>query len=189
MTWLVTAIATAAGVSTFTAAAATIGATAAVGTGVISGRSQYVAGKTQEIELNRQAEEERIAAQSRELQRREELNRALAANVVGQSMSGISGEGTPASIALESAKKAGLSESTIGLSEKLKQAQLRRQGKSAKQVGYMAATSTSLKSAQQILSLLGGAGGGGGGSGGGGGPASGGGPGTSAGAAASAGVS
>ena len=187
MTWLVTAIATAAGVSTFTAAAATIGATAAVGTGVISGRSQYVAGKTQEIELNRQAEEERIAAQSRELQRREELNRALAANVVGQSMSGISGEGTPASIALESAKKAGLSESTIGLSEKLKQAQLRRQGKSAKQAGYLQAASTLLKTGGQVVSLLGGAGGGD--VGGGGGPASGGGPGTSAGAAASAGVS
>ena len=174
MTWVITA--------------AAIGLAATATAGVVSARGQYVAGKTQEIELNRQAEEERIAAQSRELQRREELNRALAANVVGQSMSGISGEGTPASIALESAKKAGLSESTIGLSEKLKQAQLRRQGKSAKQAGYMAATSTSLKSAQQILSLLGGAGGGGG-SGGGGGPASGGGPGTSAGAAASAGVS
>ena len=153
MTWLVTAIATAAGVSTFTAAAATIGATAAVGTGVISGRSQYVAGKTQEIELNRQAEEERIAAQSRELQRREELNRALAANVVGQSMSGISGEGTPASIALESAKKAGLSESTIGLSEKLKQAQLRRQGKSAKLAAGLQSASTLLSGATKVAQL------------------------------------
>ena len=147
---------------TWAITAAVIGATAAVGTGVVSGRSQYVAGKTQEIELNRQAEEERIAAQSRELQRREELNRALAANVVGQSMSGISGEGTPASIALESAKKAGLSESTIGLSEKLKQAQLRRQGKSAKQAGYLQAASTLLKTGGQVVSLLGGAGGGGG---------------------------
>ena len=135
-----------------------------LGTGVVSGRSQYVAGKTQEIELNRQAEEERIAAQSRELQRREELNRALAANVVGQSMSGISGEGTPASIALESAKKAGLSESTIGLSEKLKQAQLRRQGKSAKQAGYLQAASTLLKTAGQVASLSSSGGGGGGGS-------------------------
>jgi len=35
--------------------------------GGVSARSQYVAGKTQEIELNRQAEEERISAQSREL--------------------------------------------------------------------------------------------------------------------------
>jgi len=116
----------------------------------VSARTSYVAGKTQEIELNRQAEEERLAAQSRELQRREELNRALAANVVGQSMSGISGEGTPASIALASAERASLSESTIGLSEKLKQAQLRRQASSAKQAGYAQATSTLLKGGLQV---------------------------------------
>jgi len=130
--------------------------------GGVSARSQYVAGKTQEIELNRQAEEERISAQSRELQRREQLNKALAANVVGQAMSNISGEGTPASIALASSKKAGLSESTIGLSEKLKRAQLRRQGKAAKQAGYMAATSTLLKTAAQAASLAPSGGGGGG---------------------------
>lgn len=121
--------------------------------GGVSARSQYVAGKTQQIELERQAEEERISAQSRELQRREELNRALAANVVGQAMSGISGEGTPASIALASAKKAGLSEATISLSDKLKQAQLRRQGRSAKQAGYLQATSTLLQTAGQAAQL------------------------------------
>ena len=131
-----------------------ITAVALLATGTaVSARGQYVAGKTQEIELNRQAEEERLGAQSRELQRREELNRALAANVVGQSMSGISGEGTPASIALASAKKAGLSEATIGLSEKLKQAQLRRQGQSARQAGYLASTSTLLKGATQLATL------------------------------------
>ena len=135
MSWLITAIA--------------VTATA----GAVSARGQYIAGKTQEIELNRQAEEERLAAQSRELQRREELNRALAANVVGQSMSGISGEGTPASIALASAERASLSEGTIGLSEKLKQAQLRRQASSAKQAGYLAATSTLLKTGAQAASL------------------------------------
>ena len=136
MTWLVTAIA--------------ITATA----GAVSARTSYVAGKTQEIELNRQAEEERLAAQSRELQRREELNRALASNVVGQSMSGISGEGTPASIALASAKKAGFSESVIGLSEKLKQAQLRRQGRAAKSTGYIQAASTLLSTAGKVTSLV-----------------------------------
>jgi hypothetical protein len=135
MSWVITAIA--------------LTATA----GAVSARGQYVAGKTQEIELKRQAEEERMAAQSRELQRREELNRALAANVVGQSMSGISGEGTPASISLASAKKASLSEGTIGLSEKLKQAQLRRQASSAKQAGYLAATSTLLKTGAQAAQL------------------------------------
>ena len=121
--------------------------------GGVSARSQYVAGKTQQIELERQAEEERISAQSRELQRREQLNKALAANVVGQAMSGISGEGTPASLALASAEKAGLSEATIGLSEKLKQAQLRRQGRSAKQAGYLQATSTLLQTGARAAAL------------------------------------
>jgi len=151
MTWVITAIASAAKVSTFTAAVGT----AVVGGTALSARGQYVAGKTQELELERQAEEERLAAQSRELQRREELNRALAANVVGQSMSGISGEGTPASIALASAKRAGLSEATMDLSERLRQAALKRQAKSATQAGYMAAGSTLLSGATQILQLKG----------------------------------
>tara|TARA_R110000851_G_C12679724_1_gene523680 strand:+ start:50 stop:505 length:456 start_codon:yes stop_codon:yes gene_type:complete len=136
MAWVITAIA--------------ITATA----GAVSARTSYVAGKTQQIELERQAEEERIAAQGRELQRREELNRALAANAVGQAMSGISGEGTPASLALSSAKKAGLSEATISLSDKLKQAALRRQGRSAKQAGYLQATSTLLQTGAQVASLV-----------------------------------
>jgi hypothetical protein len=117
-----------------------------VGGAVLGARSQYVAGKTQEIELKRQAEEERMAAQSRELQRREELNRALAANVVGQAMSGISGEGTPASISLASAKKASLSEGTISLSERLKQAQLKRAASEAGKYGLAQVGSTLLKS-------------------------------------------
>ena len=141
MTWLVTAIV----------------ATAA--TTAVSARSSYVAGKQQEIEFKRQAEEERLAAQGQELQRREELNRALAANVVGQGMAGISGEGTPESIALKSAQTAGLSEATIGLSNKLKQAALRRQGKYANQAGKLAATSTLLKGGLKLLQLSGGGGG------------------------------
>jgi hypothetical protein len=135
MSWVITAIA--------------VTATA----GAVSARTSYVAGKTQQIELERQAEEERIAAQGRELQRREELNRALAANAVGQAMSGISGEGTPASLALSSAKKAGLSEATISLSDKLKQAALRRQAKSAKKAGYLQAASTLLQTGAQVASL------------------------------------
>jgi hypothetical protein len=126
----------------------------AAATATVGARAQYVAGKTQEIELKRQAEEERIAAQSRELQRREELNRALAANVVGQAMSGISGEGTPASIALASAERAGLSEATIDLSERLRQSALKRQAKSAKQAGYLAAGSTLLKGGLQTAQLM-----------------------------------
>ena len=129
--------------------AAVITATAAG----VSARGQYVAGKQQEIELKRQAEEEKIAAQAREIERRQELNRVLAANIAAQSQAGIAGEGTPASLALASAKQAGLSEATISLSDRLRQAALRRQAASAKQAGYLGAASTLLSTGAQIASL------------------------------------
>ena len=108
---------------------------------------QVEAGKAQQDALEEQARQEKIAAEGRELQRRQELNKVLASNVVGASMSGMTGEGTPASIALESAKAVGTSEGMIGLSEKLKRRQIRMQGKMAKGTAYTQATSTLLKGA------------------------------------------
>jgi len=58
---------------------------------------------------------------------------------------GISGEGTPASIALGSAQQAGISEGALSLTEKLRQAQLRRQGSAASQIGKLQAASTLLQ--------------------------------------------
>ena len=135
MSWVITAMAV-------TATSAVVGA-----------RSQYIAGRVQEDELKRQAEQEKLAAQSRELQRRQELNRALAANVVGFGQMGIAGEGTPASIALESAKQAGISEGAISLTEKLRQAQLRRQGSAAGQIGTLQAASTLLQGFGQVAQM------------------------------------
>ena len=120
---------------------------------VASAYGQVHSGKAQQEELERQAEEEKIAAESRELQRKQELNRVLAANAVSASMSGITGEGTPASIALESAKQIGASEGMINLSDKLKRAQLRRQGTMAKRSGYIGATSTLLQGATSLASM------------------------------------
>jgi len=111
----------------------------------VSVYGQVEAGKSQQEEFNRQAEEEKIAAEGRELQRKQELNKVLAANAVSASMSGMTGEGTPASIALESAKQIGSSEGMINLSEKLKQAQLRRQGANARSIANIGAASTLLK--------------------------------------------
>ena len=111
----------------------------------VSVYGQVEAGKFQQDELNRQAEKEKIAAEGRELQRKQELNKVLAANEVSASMSGQTGEGTPASIALESSKQIGTSEGMLNLSEKLKQAQLRRQGANARAMGNIQATSTLLK--------------------------------------------
>jgi len=127
--------------------------TLAVGTGT-SVYGQIQSGKAQQESLERQAEEEKIAAENRELQRKQELNRVLAANAVSASMSGITGEGTPASIALESAKQIGSSEGMINLSEKLKRAQLRRQGQMARSTANIQATSTLLSGASKVAGGL-----------------------------------
>ena len=121
---------------------------AAVGAG-ISAYGQVQAGKAQQEELERQAEEEKIAAQGREIQRREQLNEQLAANNAALAASGIATEGTPASIALESAKAISASEGMIGLSERLKQGQLRRQGKMARSAANLNAASTLLEGGLQ----------------------------------------
>ena len=135
MSWVITAIAlTAAGTAT-------------------SAYGQVQAGKAQEIQLKEQAKQEEFAAQSQELQRRQELNRALAANVAAQSVSGLAGEGTPASLALASAKQVGLSEATIDLSEKLRQSAMMRAGKTAKQTAYIGAASTLLSGGAKAASL------------------------------------
>jgi len=129
-----------------------ITAIAVTGT-VVSAYGQVQAGKAQKAQLKEQAEQEELAAQSQELQRRQELNRALAANVAALSTAGISGEGTPASLALESAKQAGLSEMTIDLSEKLRRASLERQAKAAKQTAYIGAASSLLSGGAKMAQL------------------------------------
>jgi hypothetical protein len=116
---------------------------------------QTQAGKAQEQALKEQAKQEELAAESQELARRQELNRALAANVAALSTAGISGEGTPASLALESARQAGLSEMTIDLSERLRRASLQRQAGAARQAGQLAAASTLLKTGLQVAQMKG----------------------------------
>ena len=66
-------------------------------------------------------------------------------------MSGIKAEGTPASIALESAKNVGLSEGMLKLSDRLAQAQLRRQGATASSAAKIGAAGTLLKGAGQAF--------------------------------------
>jgi hypothetical protein len=117
-----------------------------------SANQQRKAGAAQEREFKRQAEEERIAAQGRMLQRTQELNAALSANQLGLAMAGIRAEGTPTSLTLESAKNIGLSEQQESLSTRLKVAQPRRAGKNAAAAGRTRATSTLLSGASTAVS-------------------------------------
>ncbi len=121
--------------------------------GAVGAYGQVQAGKAQKVALKEQAKQEEVAAESQELQRRQELNKALAANAAALSTAGISGEGTPASLALASAKQVGLSEATIDVSENLRQAALKRQAKQATQTAGLAAASTLLQSGVQAAQL------------------------------------
>jgi len=120
----------------------------------VSAYGQVQAGKAQKVALKEQAKQEELAAESQELARRQELNRALAANVAALSTAGISAEGTPASLALESAKQAGLSEMTIDLSERLRRASLERQARSATQIAGLTAASTLLSGGLKAAQLV-----------------------------------
>jgi hypothetical protein len=143
---------------------------AVIGSGVTSAAATKRAGYEQEEQLRQQAEQERIAAEARELQRREELNRVLAARQMALASSGIAGEGTPQSIALSAAKKIGMGEGLESLTSELKQAQLKRAGRNARVSGNIQAGSTLLNTAMSAAAL-GSAGGGNPPSGGGGGGA------------------
>jgi multidrug efflux pump subunit AcrA (membrane-fusion protein) len=125
----------------------------AVGT-TVSAYGQVQAGKAAEEQAIEQARQEKIAAEGRELQRRQELNKALASNIVGASMSGETGEGSTASLSLESAKQIGTSEAVIGLSERLKTAQTLRKARMAKGTANIGAASTLLKGTATVAGQL-----------------------------------
>jgi translation elongation factor EF-Tu-like GTPase len=108
------------------------------------------AGKVAEDAAKEQARQEKIQAESEELARREELNRQLAAQNAAMAASGVATEGTPASIALESAKSISQSEGMISLSGKLARAQTIRSGQAAKAAGYTQGISTLLNSAEDL---------------------------------------
>ena len=123
-------------------------------TGVTAAAAARSQGKYQESELKRQAEQERIAAEGAELQRREELNKALAARQMALSTSGLSGEGTPQSIALSTAEKIGIGEGLESLNTQLRLAQLKRAGKNARLTGNIQSASTLLSTGAKSLTLL-----------------------------------
>ena len=126
------------------AAVATIAGTAA------SVYGQVESGKAQEEQAEIRARQEKMAAEARELQRRQELNKVLAANAVSIAAGGVSGV-TPESVALQTSKDIGASEQVISVSEKLKRAQIKRQGALDRGTANIQATSTLLKSMPSVV--------------------------------------
>jgi hypothetical protein len=118
-----------------------------------SANQQREAGKQQQYNLDRQAEQEGLAAENEEIVRRERLNKVLAANVVSASASG-NIEGSGQAISLESARKASSSEGAASLSDRLRQDLLKREGKAAASAGKRQAASTLLSGASRTAKLM-----------------------------------
>lgn len=130
---------------------AIVAAVAAIAGTATSVYGSVQAGKAAEDAAKEQARQEKIQAESEELARREELNRQLAAQNVALAAGGIGMEGTPSSIALESAKSISQSEGMISLSGKLARAQTIRSGQAAKAAGYTQGVSTLLSSSEDLI--------------------------------------
>lgn len=112
--------------------------------------SQVAAGQAQKQQFKRRAEEEKFAAEGRELERRRKMNRILSQNIVAGQVAGIKGEGTPASLALTSAEQASLSEQVTGASERMRERALIVAGRNAAAASRVQAASTLLSSASNI---------------------------------------
>ena len=131
-----------------------ITATVAMGVGTaVSAYGQIQAGKAQEDALKEKARQEKIAAEGRELERQQQLAKALAAKAVSLAAGNLDMEGTPASIALESTKNIGMSEGMIKMSDRLAVAQLKRQAKNARSTANLQATSTLLSGGAETAKL------------------------------------
>jgi len=117
---------------------------AVIGIGLFTADAQIQSGKQAQYNLDAQADQEKLSAQGEEVNRRRRLNQMLSASTQAASASGILGEGTPASIALASAKNVASSEGAASLSDKIRSDLLRRQGKEARSASKIQAASTLL---------------------------------------------
>ena len=127
--------------------------TAVVVSGVAQAGMQVQAGKAQQVELEKQAEDSKFEASTRELQRRQQLNKVLQANTVSLAGGGAATEGSVSSLSLESARQVSHSEGVNKLSDNLKTAQMKRQGKNALSGAKMAGAATLLNTGVKSVKL------------------------------------
>ena len=137
--------------------------TAIVASTALSVYGQQSAAKSEQESMNRRAEEEKMAAQGRALERQQELGKVLARNNMQLAQDGSSGEGTPASIALQSSKNS-ISELTKRVNKTKSTAnkisnnlvkKLNALDKAAKDLGVkIPAAATGYQVVQKLLGLL-----------------------------------
>ena len=122
-------------------------AAASTALSVKEARTQKREGARTQQELNRQAEQEKIAATDREGQRRRRLNQILGTTIAETGARGLEFEGSPQAVATAEIEQAQLEESGTKVADLSRISQLRRAGKAAKIRGKNAARGTLLSAA------------------------------------------
>jgi len=144
------AAATTAAVTAAPFASAALAAT--VGTGLYSANQARQQGKTQQAELNRQADQEKIAAVDREGQRRRRLNEILGTSMAQTGARGVTFEGSPQAIAKGQIGQANLANEGAKVSDLSRISQLKRSGKAARITGKNRSTATLLNTGASVIS-------------------------------------
>jgi hypothetical protein len=125
---------------------------ATAGSTVMSVRASKKAQKAQGEELLRQQREEEVAAKGKELERRRQVNRVLAAQAAAGGASQIGFEGTPVQIATTDVKKADLSDLGAQATLSGRQQQTDMALRAARQLGRLQRATTILSGTSKILS-------------------------------------
>lgn len=95
----------------------------------------YQAGKAQQYEYQRQADQEKLAARDREIERRNRLLKSLSQRTVAAASGGAALEGTPTALINRDVREYGLESLSADAMSASTQAGLKAAGKNAKRVG------------------------------------------------------
>ena len=114
---------------------------------------QYQAGKATQYEYRRQAEQEKLSARDREIERRNRLLGALASRTVAAAAGGATLEGSPSALIARDVKEYGLESLSSEAMSASTQAGLRAAGTNAYRIGVINAASSLFQAGAAAASL------------------------------------
>ena len=114
---------------------------------------QYQAGKAQQYEYQRQAEQEKVSARDREIERRNRLLQALAQRNVSSAAGGASLEGSPIALINRDVREFSLESLSSEATTASRVAGLRAAGISAKRIGTINAFSSVFSTGASVAGM------------------------------------
>ena len=120
---------------------------------VVAAYGSYQSGKAQEYEYKRQAEQEKLSAKDREIERRNRLIKALAERTVGAAAFGSTLEGTPAALINRDAREYNLESLSSQATSASQVTGLRTAGTNAARIGTINAIGNLLQGAAGAASI------------------------------------